>query len=836
MTLPVKVLEKILPKLSVSRITVEGDEENISLSTEIEVLQSSRTPKNIREKIKTKFLILETDENIPTLDFFQRELENSQEEMDFSESPEKLVDEYDTQYISKTQTFFEKRPVNKKNLIIYYGSFIEDEETKQYGLVNAEIVFQNGEIKSESNIYFLQGTQEVWTGGVVLSEDNLTYTTDEAPPRQLERYVTKNYKIQDFRIKKSIDKKIADFQQINNDLVNANSRKIVKDKPSKVRYFTDCFVSQKDSVSVIFGINFRQLVLDNSIFGNQSVISDVLKNQILRKSRILNMKILKRKAEYGNKNNHPLTDERHNLQKTKNSEEIIAQSRDSRNGFLNNDKIKEIKNVVEAFNQKTRFFHCIDRNEQQKPESMYQYGVEIEVLDGSSIIVHQDIKKIRKQIKDLTEMFNELVAFINTDSGSLYTEAEINRRINDYLVIMNKYFLVGRSVAPYYYTLSAQLSPVNLPADGLLNFINLQETLLYNLNKFLSIEEALVDDPHIEDEVRENKGRKSILIKKYFDNDVSKAGRTLLKNVEYLPISNNVLFNEFEFEDLSFGSRIEVLRNSSGGPETTRIFPRAIYNTDARKERGKVTKKQFGQSEEQKKQFDKTIRQNLLNHINISITKNMLKPSGEDTEPTREQKTDQYNPEVAELYKYFSLTNTEDKIIDEVFELYDKDKAEFFCKIDFLYDFDEQKTEEKWKDLTLLKTTSCLDIDGYILCKLNILNHDKRETKWNISDNIFAKDMYFLIHVRDYKSLQQGYTKLFATEVVPKTPIKPTIVDNIGISIFAENNVTDQILIQNNVTKEQIKNKANQIKKQVNNAIVKSKKHKRSLNLNVTRG
>lgn len=821
MALPAKVLEKILPKLSVSRITVEGDKENVSISTEIEVLQSSRTPKNIREKIKTRFLFLETDGNTPTLESLQQKFQDSEEEQDFSEDSEKLIEEDGTQYISKTQTFFEKRHVNKKKLIIYYGSFIEDEEIKQYGKVKAEIIFENGEIKSESSIYFLQGTQEAWTGGIILSEDRLTYTTDEAIPRQLERYVTKNYKIQDFRIKKSIEKKIADFQQINNDLANANSRNIIKDRPSKVRYFTDAFISQKENTSVIFGINFRQLILDNSIFGHQSKMSDIWKQQIVDRSEILDMKIVKRKVEYGNRNNHPLTDENHNLQKTRGSEEVVAQSRDSKSGLIANDRIKEIKNVVAELSEKTRLFHCTDRNSQQKAESTYQYGVEIEVLDGSSIIIYEDIKKIRKQIKDLTEIFNELVAFINTNSGSLYTEAEINGYINDYLVIMNKYFLVGESVAPYYYSLSAQLSPVNLPADALLNFINLQEKLLSNLNKFLSIEEILGDDPHIEDKIRENKGRKSILIKKYFDNDVSKTGRTLLKNVEYLPISNNILFNEFEFGDLSFGSRIQVQRDESGKPKTTRIIPRSVYSKDAHKERGKVTRKQFGDSEEQKKKLDKTIRQNLLSHINISITKNILNPTGEDTEPSRDQRTDQYNPKVAELYKYFSLTNTENKIIDEVFELYDKEKTEFFCKIDFLSDFDEHKTIEKWKDLALLDTTRCLDTDGHILCKLNILKHDKRETKWEISDNMFIKDTYFLLHVKSYVDLQQGYTKLFATEVAPSNPVEPTTVDNIGISIFAENNFSDQILIQNNVTKEQIKNKANQIRKQTSNAIVK---------------
>ena len=838
MTIPGFLLDKIFARMNLSKIVVEGTDEDIDLSIEVEILSIDK--KNDNGLVNSGFGLYSTDDDISKINNLQRFFELSvanRDIVDLSNSAnieEKKVVENDRQLTSKTYlTTLDKFFLNKKNIVVFYGSWIQEPTTGRldFSKVKAEILFEDGKIKSESYIYLLPGKEDVadriWDGQITLSSDGLSYTTIEAQPRQLERYTVKNYKVQDFRTRGQIDKSIFDYKEINNKIINARSRQLVIREQRKTNYFTDSYISQKENVSLMFGFNFRDIVLHNSLLGKDPGLSLDMREKLYSESKILDLKVIKRKVQETGANDNPLSDIRKTVKpKSGFYEETISSGKDIDNKFVGDELLKESKNVVRNLQNKMRFFSCLDNTNN---DSMYQYGIEIEIMDGSVKIISQDIRRLQEVTRTVSEFYNDLDMFINSENSlSLYTESEIESQVNEYFSVLRRYFLI-QDINEIKNKILSQLSPIALSLSGLDNFIKLCNSLIANLQNMVGETKNTLSDPHIQEEINVQKNSKNtFFIKHYFKDNVYDTSLNEIKKVEYLPSTSKLFFNEYAFANLNFNNEVKVTKNSSGQPVQTLLPPTKISYKNAVKEIGKTEQKEYKTI--QQEQFDKIIRKNLLNHVNININKIYLKDTGLKEKQETEKETDIYQQDLFEMYKYFSSTNVLNKEIDEVFDLYDIYKDDFLARIQFLQDFDSFTGNEAWLDLSNLPNTDFLDTKGTILCRLKPTRKDYRSSKWKISEGLRPIDMFFALEVESLQDINSSFSSFYGSEFAPrkknntikikKEDDKKQITLQDAETSPTQRDTIPNIKIDNKIVKEQIKSKADKVKKSARNWVL----------------
>lgn len=838
MALPKFLLDRILPRLNISKIIIDGQEDTPHITIEIEAILKN-SPINSR----WGFGIYSTDEEISSINNLQQLFENSvlnNEIIDLTSSTvlqEKIINENGNTLTSKTflhkiQNFH----LSSKNIIVFYGSWVHEPVT---GIINfsdskAEILYENSQIKSESYLYYIQGTQEIWSGDIQRSSDGLTFLTTEQQPRQLDRYVVKNYKIQNFLVRKQLEKDITSYKQLNETLLNARSKQLLKQDQKKKKYFTDLYLSQKERVSLTFGINFTDIILDNSFFGKDPVLSNELREELFNKSQIVDLKIIKRRVKEEKGSTNRLSDTNKAYILFPGAQEMsIASGKDIDSVFVSSDNIKEINSIATKLREKMRFFNCVDLQKVDLQDSMYQYGIKLEMMDGSRKIILQDIEELQKSITTLKSIYVHLDYFINTRSETLaYTEQQIEDHVKIYVDKIRKYFSIP-DLNYVFNSLVSMLSPVSLNLEAFNNFIVLNQNLLSNLQNLIGQKGLLIDNPHIEDEVNNEQNTKNtFFIEYYFSNNIYDFSLHNVKKVEYLPSNANLYFNEFSFSDISFNNKNVIKFGTQ--PMTTEISPISIAFKKAKKQIGKTETREF--SETQKPQFDKIIRQNLLKNINIEINKLHTKETGFKQKKEEEREDRLYEEDLAEMYRYFSSRNVKDKEIDEIFDLYQEYSNEFVSRIQFLQQYDNLTGKETWVDLSRIVNENFVDESGSLICKLSPPTRDYRDTKWQISENIKSIDMHFLLNVGDIDDLKISYTKFFGVEFSPNETPKDLKVgkeeEQKQVSIFdkppeqqqrtpAQQNTFQEIENRNSIIKENANAQASKINTSTRNWVFK---------------
>jgi len=760
MAIPQKILEQVLPQISLSKINVEGQDNNITLTIEVEnktLLKISDS-----EQVQVGVAIIQTSEDISSINNLQTEFEqrvrNGFGYFSIKNNPkqqEKVVEENGKKFLSKTISTTAVLDIQENNLIIFYGSWIQNNDTGEFSFsrVKAEIIFEDGQLKSESYLYFIDGTEDIWEGNVLLADDGFSFTTDESTPRQLTRYKTKNYVVQDFRVRNIIEKSIQDYQELNNKLLNLKSKQIKTRKKNNKKYFTDSYISQKQNLSLIFGINFADLVLQNSFLGKDPNLSTEMSRQLFEKSKIVDLKIVKRRVLRTEYNSNSITDARNGFVQFPNSfEKRIASGRDKQGLFSGDENIKETSILIPSLHNKFRFFSCVDENVSSNKDCLYQYGVKIEIMDGSTKIIVDDISDLETSVLNAEIKRNDTM-----------TETDIEKYVDTYLSKVRRYYSIG-NVSELKKKLVSILSPVNHNFDALNNFINLQKTLISNLQNMIGEKATIYDDPHIKDDINTEKSTKNtFIVEHYFTNNVYDTSLADMKKVEYLPDRNTKFFNEYMFANLYFQNREQIERDSSAVPVSTLLSPMRIYHNTALKKIEGTELKQYGPSRQE--QFYNTIKENLLKHVNIEVKKVLLNKTG-FKEKEQEVIKSGYSMDSLEVYKYFSSTNVKDKEIDEVFDLYAEYQNDFNAKIEYLLYYNSSTGNETWDDLANLHKQTLLDEEGCIICRLNLKN-DYRATKWNISDNIKALDTFFVLKVNNLQDMKNSFSSFYQIDVTP---------------------------------------------------------------------
>jgi hypothetical protein len=306
------------------------------------------------------------------------------------------------------------------------------ESFEENGKVVSEIVIENSKIAGYSYVY-VDGNGVAWSGPVHQNEAGEWRSGDDETANSitLAKISVSNTKIQDFRNFAEIQRMFLDFNQqyqkegqpiknsfnLENTLKQFTKIQSVDYKPNeKVSQFSSMFssVDSDGNVKFLFGVDFVNLLKSYSKFSKlYDSNNQTFKNETISNTKILDLKVYRRRI----KNNISLKNSvaKLNLEKLNNEEpdDLILQTRDeSWKNFINSNNQKAGIRETELFmaddSDFVRYFTGIDKTFKNLTDGIYQYYVEIEIEDGVTDVVKEQLLNLSLAKNQLTEYYNKI--------------------------------------------------------------------------------------------------------------------------------------------------------------------------------------------------------------------------------------------------------------------------------------------------------------------------------------------------------------------------------------------------------------------------------------------
>ena len=316
------------------------------------------------------------------------------------------------------------------------------------GAVEVCQVFTNSSLNMGARIYVTQNN-EIWTGPVHAMQNGTVMTgASHSPDSQvLSSKSVPNIKIQDFRARNklfdtipSLIKDTKKFYSSKTDIKIVASEDI--DKQDVSSYFSDLFLSRDylGRARGFFSVNYEDILRDMSKFGAILAQENFIFNpskKVRDLSQVMSLKITRRQLVDGK----PREDE---------VEHIVAKGAEGpAGGFLSatdfalqtneitadslnhpigsNDVKSEYKGNVRPaasdmslqINDGLKHYDMTDYAVQHEGDGQYQYGVEMEVYDGSYAYMRELSHKLRKAVEDLRPYYQASLTpgVYNADAG-----------------------------------------------------------------------------------------------------------------------------------------------------------------------------------------------------------------------------------------------------------------------------------------------------------------------------------------------------------------------------------------------------------------------------------
>ena len=314
-----------------------------------------------------------------------------------------------------------------------------------------ERAITEGETVKFADLYYLEGTEEIWTGPTYLSQDGLTYKTgsprraggrgknkiDDPSSRNLRKETVPNGKLKDYRQVSQTQLALPDLKPALREFQKSTKKLLNRDQlhfDSEESYVSTAYLSptRGGDVNMLFQVDLRKLVRQQSAFGSLFEIPNPTPNmlkareEIYRLSRIKNLKILRRRISKVKSINKLGTKvESFLFDASRNIEETLIYSADV-DGTLekkeNNDfALKEVPNL--RMSENTRAFTVSDNQMGEITDGFYQYGVEIEAEDGSVIFLNNQLDRLIEAQKGLQLYYQDsLSARYLLEDGSFSEE------------------------------------------------------------------------------------------------------------------------------------------------------------------------------------------------------------------------------------------------------------------------------------------------------------------------------------------------------------------------------------------------------------------------------
>lgn len=706
-----------------------------------------------------------------------------------------------------------------KDFYLLYATFLEipadmasmysADQKMIFSDIKVETVLENYIVKSTAEILVLKENNSLWPGAVKINDDR-TYSTVEDSPRELIPMSIKNYKVQDFRIKSKIDSVNINFLSNNQKLLSLQRKKIVKTE-IRPNYFSDLnLATQGKKVSVSFFLKYKDLMLQNCLFSriyDNLKVKNSLVNEILNKSSIIDFKIVRRRVSENGYNNNRLTFESNVYDSMMDVEEVVVSSAQDDSGILQKKStLKEIKNIFPQFANKNRNFYAIDSEIlKYKDYGIYQYGVEMEIRDGSVSMLLDDIDRLSSHYSHLNSFYNQSVLKeINKKMPDLVELSKssdmIEQSIDTYFEILKKYYYLHEISEDEFLSIKNNIkSQVSIFSSentrGIYNFINLLDTLISNLRQIVSDEVYNFDDPHIEGQENNirRKSKDTFVLKHYFENDYYDTNiydKTLIK---YLPEkSKSLFFNEFSVEN--FIDLLNGYNKTINNGRLTVTQPLSIltpFDFDSKKldvplpSYMPAFSSRISNRQNKKKgdnlEHNKHIRDKLVNYVNISVYSQDIVQNTEEVKNENDDKgvnnqvssqgmftlsppqtlnsaetSVNFEKEVMDFYDFCSLKISKQKTNLELKKLISLGVLkDFLVNPQFLHDSFLQK--EEWQTIERLGFNTSFEFSdqSYLIFMMRPVNNDYRQEELYLSTKMKYSDMFFFVKVPNRGSLDK---------------------------------------------------------------------------------
>jgi hypothetical protein len=273
------------------------------------------------------------------------------------------------------------------------------------GITSAEKVINRGNVNTESFVFYLADTNQIWAGPKHRDKGVwMTGKKNDPLSRVLRKEKVANKKINDYREVDDLQKsdlilKAALRQVQKLQKTQLNRDRVSYDAPDS--YISSGIVSPKPNgeVNLLFHVDVRKLVRTQSAFGS---IFDLTSNkrakeEIYLLSNIKTLKITRRRVKNISSINRLGTTSYSNIfDASREIEQTVIFSSDE-DGALKKkqeDKggIREIGSV--AFSSGVRTFTATDNSITDVTDGTYQYGVYVEVEDGTVKFLNKQLSKL----------------------------------------------------------------------------------------------------------------------------------------------------------------------------------------------------------------------------------------------------------------------------------------------------------------------------------------------------------------------------------------------------------------------------------------------------------
>jgi hypothetical protein len=412
--------------------------------------------------------------------------------------------------------------------------------------VNSEIVIDKSEVVGYTNIYLTPDGTE-WTGPIHIDQ-NGNYKTgiEEEDSTSSVLTVTKvaNNKIQDFRNADEINKAVFDFSNLDNLYSKTNLTKIqsfdLNPSRNKSTYLSEIMISRSPNgqSNFSFGIDFYKIMKDNSPYGAYfSSFNERFKEECIKYSYIRSLKIIRRRVkERLSKSDIKTSHEFEVFDQNEPEDTIVISTEKKWKNFTNLNNFREINAELSADYPNIRFFSGADRKIISKTYGLYQYGIEIDIYDGTLEFIKEKVSVLNKIKVELTAYYNECVL---SDNYNIPSDKFTRKFINE----MNKKYGVDNIFAPWNLAASVYvdtlqifsrinsidntrktilnyLKPESASPTSITKVIELIDYLISSLSKTakISVESLTTSNLDVNGSISaSNKDSKVFKIKNYFD-------------------------------------------------------------------------------------------------------------------------------------------------------------------------------------------------------------------------------------------------------------------------------------------------------------------------------
>ena len=288
------------------------------------------------------------------------------------------------------------------------------------GTISKEKVISNSQVNTTAYVFYLSETNQIWSGKVHKKESGwFTGAKSSKITSPLRRQKITNGKIKDYRdvekvngINTSLKPAKKSYQKSQKRQLNRNMF-VPRVVPS---YISQGIVSPKQNgnTSVMFHVDIRKWIREQSAFG--SIIDNSTNKRSVEEiyflSRIKQLKLLRRRIEKTPSINRlGTTTTSIDFDPSRQAVQTIVFSSD-KNGFLKKEKskvgaIREIQNL--AFTGGVRTFTAEDFSMKDITDGLYQYGVEIEAVDGTVVFLNRKLDRLIAAKKQLDLYYNDAI-------------------------------------------------------------------------------------------------------------------------------------------------------------------------------------------------------------------------------------------------------------------------------------------------------------------------------------------------------------------------------------------------------------------------------------------